>query len=793
MISSAFDPDSHVGGYTRSPADILRLVVLALATLLVFAVTRWGRDAITGVEQDLLALAGFLTPTWERVLSGVLQLAVILALATIWTLPLLARRFRLASYVVLTSVLAGALATLLDAAANLDGHPLIRNELAQRAGIDSVFPHPWVVAALAGAFVVASPFVTARWRRFGAGTIVALVAVRLLVSAHLPADVFLALVVGGTCGASVLALLGRPNTRPTAAAVGASLVHSGLAVAEIRPASVDARGSTPYFATLDGGSSVFAKVMGTDERGADLLFRAYRWLRLRDVGDQLPFSTLRRGVEHEAFVSLRARDVGVRTPRLRAATEVGSDSWALAYDQIAGSSLDSVAPQRWTDGVVDDLWTQVATLRTHRIAHRDLRLANLFLDDENRIWVIDFGFSEIAADDTLLRADLAQLLVSCSLTIGVERTVDAAVVALGAEAVATSLGRLQRRTLSGATATALKDQPGLLDDLRETVADRCGVEVPPLEPVQRLSGRSVFTVVMLGAITYFLVPQLADLPGVIGQVRGADWSWALPTIIASAGTYLGAAISLAGCSPGRLPMGPTFIAQVASSYASKLAPAGLGGMALNVRFLQKIGVDGPVATSAVGLNTVGGFAGHLLLLVVFAVWAGQSAFDSVRLPDPEVLLIGAGVVVATLVIGLLIPPVRRAIVGRLLPILRKAGAGLRDVVSRPAKLALMLGGSTLITLSYIAAVWFSANAFGATLSFAQIGAIYLAGSAVATAAPTPGGLGALEAALIAGFVAAGMDRDIAIPTVFFFRLATFWLPIAPGAVSFSWLRRHEYL
>ena len=656
-----------------------------------------------------------------------------------------------------------------------------------------MFPHPWVVAALSGAFVVASPFVTARWRRFGVVVLATLVVLRLLVSAHLPADVFLALSVGALCGAAVLALTGRPDTRPTERAVAASLVGNGLPVASIRAASVDARGSTPYFATLVDGTSVFAKVMGSDERGADLLFRAYRWLRLRDVGDQVPFSSLRRTVEHEAFVSLRARDVGVRTPRLRVVAGVGTDSWVLAYDLIDGRSLDSVDPDRLTDAVVDDLWEQVATLRANRIAHRDLRLANLFLDDDARIWVIDFGFSEVAADDAPLRTDLAQLLVSCSLTLGVDRTVDAAVRALGADAVASALGRLQRQTLSGATSTALKGRPGLLEELRTTVADRCGVEVPPLEPIERLSARSVFTVVMLGAITYFLVPQLADLPGVVGQVRGADWSWALPTVAASAATYVGAAISLAGCAPGRLPMGPTFVAQVASSYASKLAPAGLGGMALNVRFLQKVGVDGPVATSAVGLNTVGGFGGHLLLLVVFAVWAGRSAFDSVRLPDPQVVLVGLAVVAGFVLIGMAVGPVRRSVLGRLVPILRRAGAGLRDVLSRPAKLALMLGGSTFVTLSYIAAVWFSSKAFGGGLDLAQIGAIYLAGSAVATAAPTPGGLGALEAALIAGFVAAGMDRDVAIPTVFFFRLATFWLPIAPGAVSFSWLRRHEYL
>jgi undecaprenyl-diphosphatase len=181
------------------------------------------------------------------------------------------------------------------------------------------------------------------------------------------------------------------------------------------------------------------------------------------------------------------------------------------------------------------------------------------------------------------------------------------------------------------------------------------------------------------------------------------------------------------------------------------------------------------------------------MLLLFLLWAGKDAFGSIELPDPRVFLYGIGVVVLIGLVAMAIPPVRHVVVTKLLPIVAKAGGGLRDVLSRPGKLALLVGGSAMVSLSYITAVYFAAQAFGCDLSYAQIGAIYLAGSAVATAAPTPGGLGALEAALIAGFVAAGVSRNIAVPTVFFYRLATFWLPILPGAFSFSWLRRHDYL
>jgi undecaprenyl-diphosphatase len=109
-------------------------------------------------------------------------------------------------------------------------------------------------------------------------------------------------------------------------------------------------------------------------------------------------------------------------------------------------------------------------LRTHRVAHRDLRLANIFLSDDGDVWIIDFGFSELAASDLLLATDLAELLASSSAQVGVERAVDHGVRAVGAAELPTAVDRLHARYLSGATRTSLKENPGLLDDLRQRLS-----------------------------------------------------------------------------------------------------------------------------------------------------------------------------------------------------------------------------------------------------------------------------------------------------------------------------------
>ena len=75
------------------------------------------------------------------------------------------------------------------------------------------------------------------------------------------------------------------------------------------------------------------------------------------------------------------------------------------------------------------------------------------------------------------------------------------------------------------------------------------------------------------------------------------------------------------------------------------------------------------------------------------------------------------------------------------------------------------------------------------LSIAEVGAVYLGASIIAAAAPTPGGLGALEAAVVAGLTGVGMESGAAVAAVLSYRLVTYWLPILPGWISFHMLER----
>ncbi len=161
---------------------------------------------------------------------------------------------------------------------------------------------------------------------------------------------------------------------------------------------------------------------------------------------------------------------GCPTPPFVALATVDPDAFVLVYELIDGSSLDGVDPGRLDDQVIGQIWSQVARLRSRRIAHRDLRLANIFLGArrpglDHRLRLLGAGRLGPAARHRPGRAAGV-----AHRRVGVDRSVDAAVAAVGAEAVAGAAVRLRPYALSGATRTAFKARPGLLDELRSTVA-----------------------------------------------------------------------------------------------------------------------------------------------------------------------------------------------------------------------------------------------------------------------------------------------------------------------------------
>src|SRR4029077_8470528 len=114
------------------------------------------------------------------------------------------------------------------------------------------------------------------------------------------------------------------------------------------------------------------------------------------------------------------------------------------------------------------------------------------------------------------------------------------------------------------------------------------------------------------------------------------------------------------------------------------------------------------------------------------------------------------------------------------------------IAAEPRKLAYVLAGSTLAQLLIIFALGASLHAVGQHASIATLIAVNTLAAILGGAVPVPGGLGVVEAGLIAGLTSAGIPQDQAVAAVLIQRLFTSYLPPVSGFLTLTWMRRREY-
>ena len=776
------------GGLDRHPGDFVRVFLAAVTLGVTSLIARGGR--VGAYEHEVFHLVNKLPSLLTVPLVIIQQAGTFIAVCAAVLLALALRRIRLA----LDLAIGGGSAYLLakglkllvarQRPAGVFENVVIRG--AEQAGLGFPSGHVAVAAALV---TVAAPYFPRSTRR-ALWALVGLIAVaRMYVGAHLPIDVIGGAALGWLIGAAVHLVRGAPGNRPTVEGVRAALDAAGVQAVAVQPLSADARGSTPFIADLHDGTSAFVKVVSREQRDADLLFKLYRFLVFRTVEDESPFTTPKRAVEHEGYVSLLAERAGGRVPPMVVAAETADHSAILAQELVPAKGLDDLAADEFDDALLRRIWLQVALLHDHRIAHRDMRLANWMVDSDRQPWLIDFGFSEGSASMRRLAIDDAELLAATASQVGAKRAVAAAARVVDMNELVQAAGILQPFALSTVTRGQAKKHKGLLNEIKAEVATLAGAQLPPVDKIERILVRPRVWLGLLGAAfaIHLLLPQVGELDQTLRAIGNAKIDWLLLGVLGSAATYVMAALSLTGAVSQPLVFARTFLVQVAASFTSRIAPAGLGGVGLNERYLERTGVSRTAAVTAVSASSVAGFMVHMTLLTISAVALGLKGLGVPSLPDGWPLLITVIALVLAIATGVGLPWGRRRLVA---PVM----TGLREFVPllrRPARAAALFGGSAGTTLAYILTLAASVRAFGGSTSIEHVAVSYLVGSALGSVAPVPGGLGVTEAALVAGLTSFGVQSGPAIAGVLSFRLLTFWLPIAPGIWVFRRLHRAD--
>ena len=652
-----------------------------------------------------------------------------------------------------------------------------------RAVLNDKNPSTFIIATAFIAFLVASDLVRrSRWLRWCVLAAAALLLAGLAVNALTPFAMAVALLAGLFFGWIVRWFLGAASVQPSTTEIRSWLLSHQVHVHHLT--SVDHRRHALLNGTLDDGTEIEVRMANRDTRGAGLVRRVWAIVRLQPlVAGHMALSS-RSQLEQLTLASYLADGGGVLSPSVLLLNEVPPETLVLVIAKPRGETFTGGADVEGANA----LFHALRRLHDAGVAHRDLRPTNLLLGQGAA------GFSSLnaalpGAGELVRRLDVTQLLTTLARAVGAPAAVQALRIGYQPYDESAIAAILQPIALAPWGWSAMREARECISDVRrELVGTDITERVTRLE---RFRWRTVASTVALTIAAFLFIGQLSKV-NLLGALRHTNVGWFAIAILGSALTYVAAAENLAAFVPRRLSIIRGCFVQLSTAFVGVAMPPTVGHIAVNARYLARQDVDEGTIAAAVAVSQIVNVVTTVLLLMTFGLLTGSGISRFKIVPSSD-LIIGVAAIVALGGILFLVPQTRRKFNHHLLPRLRSFWPRFLDAVSQPLRLVVGIGANLLLTFGYLLAFIAALRALGAHPAIIPAGVVYLAGNAVGSAAPTPGGLGAVEAVLAAGLTAIGIPAHEAIPAVLIFRIATFWLPIPAGWLSFLVLQRRGIL
>jgi len=777
---------------TRRTNDIVRLASAGVFLVVVVTSSLITRNEWDALEKSISGLVDVLSPTQSNAVYLVYGIAILALPFMILIGLIVGRQWKLLG----AYAAAGVIAILaLSITGNGIAAPRWHFDLTER--LDTVLSQflddPRWIAMLAAVLTVSGPWLPAQWRRWWWTLLLAFVPIHLVVSAVVPARSLLGLAVGWFVGALVVLVVGTPALEVPLDGAVRAMTRRGFRVSALRVVRPAGRGPLVLIATEDHAGdtdpgTAIVELYGPHQRGGGALRQFWSKLRLRD-SETAPLQTsLPRAVEHRALMAIAVGDLALANTSPIAMSTLDRGWTLYAHKPSRGATIDDCVD----DTPVARIWDSLEVLHSQQISHGDLRSKEITVVDGTPMFG-GFSFAEYGASEAHLHTDIAQLLLTTTDLYGAEPAVQAAITVFGSETVLAASRRLTKSAVPKRIRASLGDAKAAMSATRDEVKHQTGADQIETETITRFTRNQLIQMGLLVALVYVAYPFIASVPVFFSELRSANWWWALAGLAVSGLKYLGAGAALWACADGLVKFRNLAIMQVANTFAATTTPAGVGGLALSTRFLQKGGLGALRATTAVALQQSVQVLTHITLLIIFSAAAGASADLGRFVPGSTVLYLIGGAALGAVGVFLFVPKLRRWLATAVRPRLKEVLDDLAELAREPRRLAVIVLGCAATTLGAALALWASIAAFGGDASFVTVTIVTMVGGTLASAAPTPGGVGAVEAALIGGLAAFGVPTAIAVSSVLLYRILTVWLPVFVGWPIVRWLTRNDMI
>ncbi|MBO9568821.1 MAG: flippase-like domain-containing protein [Cellulomonas iranensis] len=800
------------------PSSLLGAALATVGAALVVVLSTYAQNTTTGVAEDVRGFADLLRNVLfvpVNVLVGFTTVVVPIAVLTELAIRRLGRQL-------LQSVLAAVGAMLLVSALYWTFHTFGSQTLVQGLSVrlrgEWTLTIPEYSAMLTALLTVAGPRTRRRTVRWSWNLLwVATGVVLITAGASLP-GIAVALLVGRVAGLGVQYLGGVDPERAYGAALLAGIRRAGVepatvvrvpdpaleadrddatvaAVAALPPATPArralARASADrlYHVTTTDGRDLDLLVFDGDRQVVGMLTRLWRSLRLRGIEGRSALS-LRQATERAALLSYAATAAGVRTPPLLSVSEAEDSMFLLQTGTDDAVPLSELDGDDVDDDVLREIWAQLRLAHKAGIAHRALTSEIILVQRTShrpRVWITAWEQGDVAANELARRLDTTQLVALLALRVGATRALESAAAALPAAETESIGPLLQTVTLPRHTREEMRAHKEVLAELRSALVARLPeADVQPQQLV-RFGARTILTI-LLTVVAVFVVLTTINIRDIGPVLAESDWRFSVLAFALGLLTLVGAALAFVAFSPVKLSVWRATLVQTAATFVALAAPAGIGPAALNLRMLTRRGVSGTLAGATVALVQVSQFITTLLLLLVLTVTSGLHSPTSFSVPPAA--LVALGVVAAGVGIALLFPGIRTWVQRTVGPTVRQTLPRLIEVLGQPWRLVLAVGGNVLMTMGYVLAFDACLAALGQQASLVQVALVYLTGNTAGSIVPTPGGVGAVDFALLTGLsTIANINPGVATTIALLFRVLTYWLRIPLGWIAMRHLQR----
>jgi undecaprenyl-diphosphatase len=305
------------------------------------------------------------------------------------------------------------------------------------------------------------------------------------------------------------------------------------------------------------------------------------------------------------------------------------------------------------------------------------------------------------------------------------------------------------------------------------------------------SKKTIFYLAIIILLAIAVAPRFNQLMLGLKYAKDADLTWVMYAALSLAGTYFTAAFIYKLLAKHPINYLITCAVQLASSFANRILPVGIGGISLNIDYLIKNKHKAAESTSVVAMSSLVAFVSHILLLLS-ALIISRATYETIlegkNLPFWLPFVVAALILAAAFIIY-----THRDIKRKITDFVKDAWQNFLNYHDKPLRLIFSLIGASLITAFYVFAFYACAHSAGLPITAVQAFLVYTLGTVLGVATLTPGGLGGVEAGLVAGLVAFRAEYSVAFTAVIIYRLVTFWLPIIPGYLAFWLLQRNKLI